>query len=221
MENLKKESSQISDFFHHSYIPSDKKIYHRYKKGDSIFLQGTPCLGVYCLGEGLAKLFIAEEDGSEIILSLMGKGKLLNFGAITGESIHVSSAVALEDTECCFIETAEFLTILKTQPLLSLDILQKINAELSLAHDRSIHLIKKSVRSRLARFFVTMSEKYGKKSTTGLQLNLKLSREEIAAFIGSTPETVIRFISEFKNLHLIEEDKSYFVINKEEMMKLI
>jgi CRP-like cAMP-binding protein len=48
-----------------------------------------------------------------------------------------------------------------------------------------------------------------------------LSREEIASYIGSAHETVIRCISEFKELGYInEENKTFYILNKEMLLNL-
>jgi hypothetical protein len=50
-----------------------------------------------------------------------------------------------------------------------------------------------------------MAKNHSEKSQEGLKINLQLSREVIASIIGTANETAIRFISEFKELGLDEE----------------
>ena len=50
---------------------------------------------------------------------------------------------------------------------------------------------------------------------------VQLSREEIASMIGTANETAIRFISEFKEIGLIEEiDRSFKILEMDKMIKL-
>ena len=196
-------------------------INHLYKKGETIFHEGTPSSGIYCLDEGMVKVFKTEDDGREIILRLAGSGDFIGHTCISGSKLHINSAIAIEDTLCCFFEVNQFLSMLETNPVFMRNVLDKVENELGEAHYRSVNFIRKSVRERLAVYFISMATAYGEICDEGIRISIRLSREEIASYIGTAHETAIRFISEFKSLGLIREEQKYFyVLNSEEMEKL-
>ena len=58
------------------------------------------------------------------------------------------------------------------------------------------------VRGRLAQALVALEEKFGK--TEEGFINIRLSRQDIASYVGSTYETIFRLMSEFVQEGLIE-----------------
>ena len=75
------------------------------------------------------------------------------------------------------------------------------------------------MRERLAELLLLLKESHGVKEEDGLyRINLKLTREEMATMIGTANETLIRFISEFKNAGLIKQvAKTIYITNEEEL----
>jgi CRP/FNR family transcriptional regulator, cyclic AMP receptor protein len=59
----------------------------------------------------------------------------------------------------------------------------------------------------------------GKETKEGARINLPLTHEEIAEFIGTTRETVTRTLSEFKSQHLVELRGSTLVIEDREALE--
>jgi CRP-like cAMP-binding protein len=54
-----------------------------------------------------------------------------------------------------------------------------------------------------------------------IRIKVQLTREEIASMIGTANETAIRFISEFKDLGLVEEvDRHFHILEKDKIDKL-
>lgn len=197
------------------------RISHTFKKGESIYHEGTPAAGIYCIGQGFVKIFNTEIDGSEVILQIAGEGDLINHSSISSK-IHHSSAVALVNTRCCVFDTSKISLLLKENPAFLLAVLAKIEGELGDAHWKNVFLVKKNVRERTAFYFQHMGKLYGEAISEGIKINLQLSREDMAAYIGTAHETAIRFISEFKAMGIIKEEKKFFyILNPEGLTHLI
>ena len=62
-----------------------------------------------------------------------------------------------------------------------------------------INMVRKNVRERLAELLLTFRVKYGEKDKAGVKLKISLTREELAEIIGTSQESVIRLITEFKH----------------------
>jgi CRP-like cAMP-binding protein len=85
------------------------------------------------------------------------------------------------------------------------------------AEERISSLHQKNVRERLAELLLILKESHGIKTDSGSwRLDLKLTREEMATMIGTANETLIRFMTEFKNEGLIAQDGKVIYILKEE-----
>lgn len=190
------------------------RVTQHYKKGETLFHEGMPCTGVYCLSSGKIKLFKTEPSGSEMIMKFMGPGEFIGHGALAKDKVNICSAVALEDSECCFFVAAEFMTLLRANPALMFGIFEKVESELAEAFSMNVQLARKNVRERAADFFVRMAQEFGTQSEEVIRIDLKLTREEIASYLGTAHETAIRIISEFKAERLIrEEGRCFYVLN--------
>lgn len=199
---------------------AQNKMIHHYRKGEIIFHQDTPCFGLHCIQSGSVKLFTQEEDGKEIINRLARPGDFIGHSSALGNKTYIECAKVLEDTTCCFIETNHFKTFLDTSPELLSDFLKSMSLEMAEASSRHADLIRKSVKARLASYLIKMAEGSISEEEKS-QFTHHLSREEMASYIGSAHETVIRCLSEFKELGYIEEEnRSFTILNKERLIHL-
>ena len=213
--------SIFSENGHDLVATADPPIAHRYKKGEALFQQGTSSSGVFCLGEGVVKVFSSQDDGGEMIHRLASGGDLVGHHYLNETKTHQRSAVAVEDTSCCYFSASSFTSSLEHRPQLLLKVLKKVEDELTVALDQNINLVKKSVRERLASYFLEMSAQFGEASAEGMKINVQLTREEIASYLGTAHETAIRFISEFKALgFVIEKEKFFYVLEPKALEEL-
>jgi CRP-like cAMP-binding protein len=78
-----------------------------------------------------------------------------------------------------------------------------------------------SVEQRIAFTLLKLADKLGEPHETGLLIQMPLSREDIAAMTGSTPETASRVMTQFQKRRLIETGRQWVAItNREELAKL-
>jgi len=73
------------------------------------------------------------------------------------------------------------------------------------AEARNASMSQKNVCERLAELLLNLKNKYGVKEDHGWRLDIKLTREEMAAIIGTANETVIRTISDFRNEGILDQ----------------
>jgi CRP/FNR family transcriptional regulator len=197
----------------------DQKIRNTYKKGQTIFNEGSYPFGVYCIGSGKIKLSHLGDDGKEQIVRLLKDGDIVGFRALLSGERFSASAVALEETSVCFIPKDLFIKILKNDAKFSYDMMKLLSNELHQAEVKLIHLAQKPVRERLAETLLFIKRVYGYERD-GITLNVRLSREEIANLVGTATESTIRLLSEFKRDGMVElEGKKIKITNSEELLK--
>ena len=69
-------------------------------------------------------------------------------------------------------------------------------------NEKLLHLAYDSVRKRVANVLVELEKKYKKNDTDNFEI--AIGRNELASMVGTSPETVIRTLSDFKEENLIE-----------------
>jgi CRP/FNR family transcriptional regulator, polysaccharide utilization system transcription regulator len=180
------------------------KTINIYKKNQVIFHEGNRPLGLYCIKKGKVKIFKTGIDGREQIVRLAKNGNLIGYRSFLGEEFYSASASAIEDTELCFIDKNDFFGVLKNNDKLSWKLIQMLTTELRDAENLVRDMAQKSVRERLAEVLLILKEKFGPDKDDPDVLNCKMSREELASFVGTATETLIRLLSDFKQEKLIE-----------------
>lgn len=190
-----------------------------YKKGQLIFNEGGHPLGLFCINSGKIKLAHAGQDGKEQIVRLAKEGDVLGYRAMLSNERYHANAVALDDTNVCFIPRDAFFKVLQTNPGLSLEIIKMLSLELRRAEQTITDLAQKPVRERMAEALLFLKETYGVEAD-GATIDVVLSREDIANLVGTATETAIRLLSEFRGDKIVEFiGKKIKILNNERLVK--
>lgn len=178
-----------------------------FNKGDIIFSEGQAFDQLYIVNKGSMKVLKYNKDGKEQILYILSEGEFLGDLSLLKKGVLPFSAIALEDITLCTIHKNDFDNIIKSNPNISLKVLEY-------AHDRIYELenliqtvTTKDIDTRLATLLLNLSKTFGQSSsqnTKEVYINLTMSREDMANFIGVTRETVSRKLSFFQSKGIIE-----------------
>ncbi len=182
-----------------------------FRKGDFLYKENTYPNGLYCISSGRVKLVNSGENGREHILKIIQAGDVTGENAIFSNNPYHNSAVAIEDTYVCFIPKDSFMHMLKKSPMLTLDVLQSMAQTVENSQEKQKDLAQRTVKERLANALLYFKNTYGENMEQ--YLNIKLSREEIADFIGTSTETVIRLLSDWSGENIISLNKKQIRIN--------
>lgn len=189
-----------------------KKSCQIYRKGESIFLEGSYPHGVYCLHKGKVKLYKTGVEGREQIIRFARSGDLIGYRALLSGEPFTSSATCLEETEVCFIPASVIQSLLHNQTCFSMALMKKTCHELGEAARIITAMAQKSSRERLAEVLLLLKRTFGEDSEGAL--DVRLTREELANLVGTATESLIRTMGEFKEEGLIDtQGKKIFLKN--------
>ena len=208
------EQSALAEVAHH-------KVLNSYKKGQTIFFQGNPPFGLYCISNGKIKVSKVGNDGKESIIRIAGPGDVLGHRSLFSRENYSATATVIEDAMICFLDKTYIYSALKNNPSIALNIIEKLSREMGAAESRNASMSQKSARERLAELFLTFVKNYGQQEIDGrIKLNIKLNRDEIASIVGTAHETIIRLISEFKNEGILEQEgKIIYILNQNKLLE--
>ena len=126
----------------------------------------------------------------------------------------------MEDTRACFIDKSFIIGLIKDEPSVALKVIEKLSKDMGAAEHRLNSMHTRNVRERLAELLLLLKESHGVVEGNRIKIDLRLTREEMSTMIGTAPETLIRFISEFKEAGLIEQEgKTIFVTNESKLLE--
>ena len=191
-----KSMDQISKF----------KVMNHYKKGQTLFTEGSPNFGLYCVNSGKIKVTKTAADGKETILRIVGPGDVLGHQNILTNDKNLVTATMIEEGSVCFIDRKFVQELIVEESSVAMNIIRKLSAEMAQSENRNAAMSNKNVRERLADLLIALKSSYGVKEANRTRLDIKLTREEMASIVGTANETIIRFISEFKEEGILEQE---------------
>jgi CRP/FNR family transcriptional regulator len=154
------------------------------------------------------------DEGKEQIVHIAREGEVVGFRSMLSGEPYRLSASTLEDANICFVAKDDFLNMLDTNVTMRNSVLKELSKELG---ERAIfitNLAQKSVRERLAYSLLLLQDVYGEDP-------INLTREDLANFVGTATETLIRLLKDFKDENLIDvQTRKVFITNKEALLQL-
>ena len=173
----------------------------KFKKGEQIFNEGDEVRGIYFVYNGRIKVHKKWNGDKELILRFADHGAIVGHRGLGDDFIYPVSATALEPTTVCFITLDFFMTTLKVNHDLTLNLLNFFAEELKESEKRMRNLAHMSVKGRLAYALLLLKKKFGINSEGNL--DIVLSRQDLASYVGATYETVFRTLGELANDQII------------------
>lgn len=192
-----------------------------YKKAQSIFLQGNISNGIFCVNSGKIKIVIVNNEGKESIVRLVTAGDAFGHRALfSGTGTYHASAITLEDSVVCFFKKEFILSAIDKHRSVALKFLAQLSNLVGLSEVNNTIFVHKNVRERLAGLLISFKDSYGVQEGDRICLDIVLSREEIAAIIGTTHETLARLLTELKNEKIIvQEHKIIYIIDEKKLIE--
>lgn len=180
------------------------KIFSRFARGQILFQEGNPALGVHCIRSGLVKIYKIGVAGRVQILRIVGPGSLLSYRALLAEEPYEHYAEAITDVDICYIPGQAIRPLLKAPSSLYSRLVSLLMDELEDAEERLVEFSQRKSDERLSLFLLACCEKLG--FADGQPVEIPLSRQEIADCIGAAPETVIRGLRRLHRKKLIRAE---------------
>lgn len=173
-----------------------------YRRGEVIFLEGDQGNGFYIVNTGQVKIYKISAEGKEQILHLFGSGE--SFGEVSLFTGHGFPANAKANTNvtCLFIPRNGFIDIIRQDPALALNMLGVMSLRLRKFAGLIEDLSLREVPGRLSAYLLFLSNK----ALDSEYLELEVSKGQLAALLGTIPETLSRILTRMTRLGLLKSE---------------
>ncbi|MBK4731215.1 Crp/Fnr family transcriptional regulator [Oxynema sp. CENA135] len=159
-----------------------------YRKGEILFWEGDRGIGFFVLIRGRVKVFKQSAEGKEQILGIFATGEhFAEVPAFDGQAFPASSAT-LEQTHVLFFPRVAFFQLMQDRPTLAMNLLSVFARKLRRFSRAIESLSLKEVPQRLAAYLLYLNESSGDRTT----MELDITKGQLAAFLGTIPETLSR-----------------------------
>jgi CRP/FNR family cyclic AMP-dependent transcriptional regulator len=165
-----------------------------YGRNATIICAGDPTDSLYIVINGRLKVLMSDEQGREVILSILGPGEFFGEMGLLDDSPRSASVVSLEPCDLLTISKIDFKRSLAENFDLSLLVMRGLVKRLREADQKIGSLALMDVYGRVARLLLEMAEDVGGEKV----VVKKLSKQDIAKMIGASREMVSRVMKDLQ-----------------------
>jgi CheY-like chemotaxis protein len=198
---------------------SDQYAVEFFSKKQTLYQESKRPRFLYYLISGKVKAFKAHEDGKEYITDLFSAGDFIGYTALIEDKNYDDSATVLEDAEVMQIPRDEFSQMIYSDINIASKFIRIVTQNVKEKEERLISLAYSSLRKRVAKALVDIDEKF---NAQGDRPTIEFSREDIAQYVGTATESLIRTLSDFKSEKLIDiKSGKISILNLEKLKHLL
>jgi len=183
-----------------------------YPKNAVIVNEGDQSDSLYVIVSGKVKIYLADEEGKEVLLNTQGPGEY--FGEIIlDEGPRSASVMTLEPSKFSIVSKTQFQQFLATHPEAALELIRSLIQKVRSLTKSVGNLALLDVYGRVARSLLDMAEMDGETKT----IRNKVSRQDLAKVVGASREMVSRVMKDLEERGMIQTQENGSVIIKEQL----
>jgi CRP/FNR family cyclic AMP-dependent transcriptional regulator len=189
-----------------------------YRRGDHLWRAGDDAAHFTLIVRGRVKV-VKEGESTDVIYELFGEGEPVGAIAVYNYMPYPASAVALEPTTLLCLPRRDWFELLDRNPEFARSIIRELT-RLVLALTRKLDEMRgQSVETRIAQLFLTLAERIGRDTRHGVELPIRLTRQEVADLVGTTVESAIRVLSRWGRDGVLVTGEQNFVVPSLERLR--
>jgi CRP-like cAMP-binding protein len=175
-------------------LPSRKIM--EFRAGETIISQGEECTDVHYIDEGIVKLTSVSNRGRGAVLGILSSGDFFGESCISGQSVYLTSAVALVGSKVSIIKRKAMLRVLEEEPAVSMKFMNYLLLRNLRMEQNLIDHLFNSSEKRLARTLLLLA-----RSGDGGKLPAifdKINQDTLAEMVGTTRSRINFFMNKFR-----------------------
>lgn len=177
-------------------------------RGSCLFRDRETATAFFALVSGRVKIYKLSADGNEHILAIHDPPALIAEAAIFDRETYPASCQAMLPSTLLKIPRDVFINLVKSSPDVSIRILHAYSRRLRTFVSMLEGVVLHDVKSRLAYYLISNSHPLENR----LVCRILVPKKELAANLGTIPETLSRTLRFFKQKKIISEKTSIITI---------
>ena len=164
--------------------------------GEALFWEGDEAGPIFELLEGMLRIYRIMSDGRRAIIGFIHPGDVLG---VSFQNRYLITAEAVTEVKVRRFARSRFFAMINELEALRPQLFAILCDEMSAAQDQMVLLGHKTAEERVVSFLLAVHRKRAK----GAEIELPMSRQDIADYLGLTIETVSRMITSLTRRGLI------------------
>ncbi|RZL47847.1 MAG: response regulator [Pedobacter sp.] len=169
-----------------------------------IYVENDEPSFLYYVKKGQVKTYKRAKDGRELSSTLYHDGDFFGYESLCKTANYTDNAATLSDSEITLIAKSDFMDYLLNHQEIAGAFIGLLSGSVQEKEEQMLRLAYFSVRKRVADALVQVAHKFGESNSD--TCTLKISRDDLAALVGTASETVSRMLADFKDEKLIEKN---------------
>ncbi len=189
----------------------------KYQRGETIFLDGDACAGIFIVGEGAVRIYKNAPSGKQHVLHLAYTGSTFAEVAAIGSFNCPASAEAIQETVCVLLPSEEFLSAIREDHELCIQLLGSMAGWVRHLVGMLEDIVLRDATSRVARH-ILRSEIHGDEE----DFLLPMLKRDLASHLNLTSETLSRTLRRLADAGIIgTPDQHHIRIIDREGLKVV
>jgi len=186
----------------------------RFGRDEVVFYQGDPGDSFYVLLAGQVKVSVSSPEGQEAILVMLDSGESFGELALLDAQPRSATIEATRPTEVVVIRKDEFHRLIHQHPDIAVQLLRVMTKRLRDTDQLVQDAAFLDVAERLAKKLLALVDSHGRRSERGIELDIHLTQQDLAAMIGATRESVNKQLGAFRDRGILSVDRQRITILK-------
>lgn len=182
-----------------------------YERGETIFWQDEPCVGLYILRRGTVKLLKLSPKGRELIVRVFEEGATFNEVPVFDHGSNPINVAALEDSEIWVVDAKVIRRVLLEYPEMAYAVVLNLCKNLRMLVGTVEELSFCQVTNRLARLI-------GRLPVEQLE-GQRITQDQLAAHLGTVREVVARSLRDLERSGAIQVERGRIQVIDEELLQ--
>jgi CRP-like cAMP-binding protein len=155
-------------------------------KGTVIFRKGDPGVGLIGVLSGAVKISVASADGRDVVLNIIREGEVFGEIALLDGRARTADATTMSDCELMTIERREFIPFLRSQPDVTLKLMEILCSRLRRTSEQVHEMTFLNLSTRIAKTLIRLAEKAKDTDRGG---TVTITQREISQIVGRSRES--------------------------------
>jgi len=194
-----------------------------YEPGQTLYSQGDPGNGIYCIQSGLIGLRRVDVNGNSVLLRLCEEGTTVGYRTFLTRREHTSSAEVLTPSNVCYITRAQVDKLLAANPRLGECFLKHFTEDAAEMENDYVRSMTMAMKSRFLHLILVFYGRLGYEDEDGkATVELPVKRSELAELVGVRPESISRLIDKLETDNIMQfNDRRVQITNVGEILEQV
>lgn len=220
-ETIKAHQEEQLSYSHALNEMLTNSSYNKYKKKQIIFAEHNYPQYLFYVVSGKVKAFKTNEEGKELTVGLYAAGDFIGYTALLEESAYRITAMTLDDCTLALISKKDFQELINSNTALALQFIRMLAKNNNQKAELMVHLAYNSLRKRVANALLLLKDKFQQKLEDA-HFTIRITREELANLSGTTTESLIRTLSDFRSEKILDINGSGIeILDEQKLMGMV